>query len=243
MVRLHGTAQDITERKEGELGLNQAREQLRALSAYHENVLEEEKKRIAQEVHDELGQFLTALNMDIGLIRLRFGQIAELGSKIEDMRVLVEKMIHVVRHIASNLRPAVLDLGLVPAIEWLIEDFSHRWEIRCSLDCAAAGIALDEVRATAVFRVVQESLTNVARHASASEVHIKISVSGTHLRLTVADNGCGFDPAKARRRPSFGLLGMRERMLFLGGSLQVDSSEGNGTTVTIDLPLGGTEND
>jgi signal transduction histidine kinase len=212
---------------------------LRALSTYHEKELEEERRRIAREVHDELGQFLTALKMDISLLRLRFGDDPELREKAEDMRGLVEQTIQVVRHVASNLRPAALDLGLVPAIEWLAEDFGHRWEIACRVDLSGAEITLDDIHATAVFRVVQESLTNVARHAGASAVTISLDVAHDRLQLSIRDNGRGFDPAAIENTRSFGLLGMRERMLGLGGALIVDSATGKGTTVTIYLPIPG----
>jgi PAS domain S-box-containing protein len=237
IVRLRGTAQDITERKQTELALRQTREQLRALSAYQETMLEEERKRIAREVHDELGQFLTALKMDISLIRLRFGEDAELREKVEDMRGLVEKTIQVVRHVASNLRPAALDLGLVAAIEWLAEDFGHRWEIDCRVELAGSDIVLDDVRSTAVFRLVQESLTNVARHAAADKVIISLDRRGARLHVRVWDNGRGFDPAAVRKLRGFGLLGMRERALSLGGTLHIKSSVGNGTTVVFNLPM------
>jgi PAS domain S-box-containing protein len=239
VARLRGTAQDITERKEWELALEQTREQLRALSTYHEKELEEERRHIAREVHDELGQFLTALKMDISLLRLRFGDDPDLRGKVEDMRGLVEQTIQVVRHVASNLRPAALDLGLVPAIEWLAEDFGHRWEIVCRVDLSGAEITLDDIHATAVFRVVQESLTNVARHAGASAVTISLDAAHDRLQLSIRDNGRGFDPAAIENTRSYGLLGMRERMLGLGGALIVDSATGKGTTVTIYLPIPG----
>jgi len=235
---LRGTAQDITENKKAELELQRTREQLRALSTYQETILEEERKRIAREVHDEMGQLLTALKMDISLIRMRFGKEAEIREKAEDMRVLVEKTIQVVRHVASNLRPAALDLGLPAAIEWLAEDFEHRWEIECEVRLGSGETALDDSQATAVFRVVQESLTNVARHADASKVVIKVDGQDGRLRLRIWDNGCGFDPFQVREKTGFGILGMRERILALGGSLTIDSQPGIGTRVDIDLPGG-----
>lgn len=236
---LSGTAQDVTESKKAELELQRAKDQLRALSTYQETMLEEERKRIAREVHDEMGQLLTALKMDISLIRMRFGKEAEIREKAEDMRILVEKTIQVVRQVASNLRPAALDLGLPAAIEWLAEDFQHRWEIECEVRLGSGETALDDSRATAVFRVVQESLTNVARHADASKVVIKLDAQDGRLRLRIWDNGCGFDPFEVRDKTGFGILGMRERILALGGSLKIDSQPGIGTRVDIDLPAEG----
>jgi len=235
---LRGTAQDITESKKAELELQHAKDQLRALSTYQETILEEERKRIAREVHDEMGQLLTALKMDISLIRMRFGNDTEIREKAEDMRILVEKTIQVVRHVASNLRPAALDLGLPAAIEWLAEDFEHRWEIECEVRLGSGDMALDDSRATAVFRVVQESLTNVARHAGASRVVIKLDGQDGRLRLRIWDNGCGFDPFQVEEKSGFGILGMRERILALEGNLKIDSQPGIGTRVDIDLPGG-----
>jgi len=227
---------DISERKRAEVALIESRQQLRSLSVHQESLLEEERKHIAREVHDELGQLLTALKMDISLLRLRFGQDPALLEKLESMRALAERTIHVVRHVANNLRPAALDLGLVPAIEWLANDFSQRWEVPCKLDLGDGEIALDDVTATTVFRVVQESLTNVARHAQASEVTISL-LCGDRLLLRVKDNGRGFNPAVVRKLSGLGLFGMRERILALGGTLKIDSESGIGTTLVIELPL------
>jgi PAS domain S-box-containing protein len=235
--RMVGTVQDITERKRVELDLIRSREQLRSLSAYHEHLLEEERKHIAREVHDELGQLLTALKMDLSLLRLRFGEHPALAEKIEQMRQLVERTINVVRHVSSNLRPAALDLGLVAALEWLAEDFSHRWEIRCQVNIAEDRIPLDSSHAIVVFRVVQESLTNIARHAEATEVRISLLWVDSELHLFVQDNGKGFDPELVRKQPGFGLLGMRERVLSLDGSLHIDTAPGKGTTVVIEIPV------
>lgn len=234
--RMIGTNLDITERKQDELALLYSRQQLRAMAAYQEGLLEAERKHIAREVHDELGQLLTALKMDISLLRLRFGSDPALQRKVEEMRALVDRTIDVVRHVASNLRPAALDHGILPAIEWLAEDFSHRWEMPCEVAVQGRDIVLDDAQATAVFRVVQESLTNVARHAQASEVLITLGGDDSGLELRVRDNGSGFDPAVVRQVQGFGLLGMRERVLALGGSLRIDSALGRGTSVVIDLP-------
>ncbi|MBI5922897.1 MAG: PAS domain-containing sensor histidine kinase, partial [Betaproteobacteria bacterium] len=227
---------DISERKQAEAALIESQRQLRSLSVHQEGLLEDERKHIAREVHDELGQLLTALKMDISLLRLRFGQDPTLLEKLEGMRTLVEKTIHVVRQVASNLRPAALDLGLVPAIEWLAKDFSQRWDISCNIDMCGDEIVLDDVTATTVFRVVQESLTNVARYAHASEVTISLQC-GNRLLLRVEDNGRGFDPSAVSKLPGFGLFGMRERIQALGGTLKIDSGSDMGTKLAIELPF------
>jgi len=231
-----GQMLDIDQLKRAEQALIESRQQLRSLSVHQEGLLEEERKHIAREVHDELGQLLTALKMDISLLRLHFGQDPALLGKLESMRTLAERTIQVVRDVASNLRPAALDLGLVPAIEWLAKDFSQRWDISCNIDLSGDEIDMDDVTATTVFRVVQESLTNVARHAQASEVTISLQC-GKRSLLRVKDNGCGFDPAVVRKLPGLGLFGMRERILALGGTLKIDSGSGIGTTLVIELPF------
>lgn len=231
--------QDISERKQVERTLLQTQQQLRALSAHHESVLEHERKRIAREVHDELGQLLTALNMDISLLDIKFGHQPEIRQATADMRSLVERTIAVVRHVASNLRPAALDLGLVAAIEWLAEDFRLRWEIPCAVTLVDEdGLAsVDEHLATAVFRIVQESLTNIARHARARNVAINLSYRNDELMLSVVDDGVGFDVRASTPRTGFGLLGIRERVLALEGVLRLDSQPGHGTSMQIQLPL------
>lgn len=225
---------DITESSEQ---LRDTKEKLRALAAYQEQMLEQERKHIALEVHDEMGQLLTALNLDLSLVGLRFGDNHELLVMVDEMHVLLEKTIKVVRHVASNLRPAALDLGLAPAIEWLAEDFSSRWPVRCRLDASDDDIVLDDLLLTAVFRVVQESLTNVARHADAHEVTISLNHCAHELCVVVADDGRGFDTDVVGQDSGFGLFGMRERMLALGGTLRINSAPGKGTAISIKLPI------
>lgn len=235
--QIRGTLQDITERKQTELALVESRQLLRELSRHQKKLLEEERKHIAREIHDELGQRLTALKMDISLLRLRFGKDPLLLEKLEEMRVLAEGTISVVRHIASDLRPSALNLGLVPAIEWLAQDLESHSDICCRLDFENEEISMNDTQATAVFRVVQESLTNVARHAKASEVVITLRNGNGQLQLQIQDDGCGFDPAALIQSRGFGLFGMRERTLSLGGKLQIDSAPDRGTTVSIEFPF------
>ena len=176
--------------------------------------------------------------MDISLVRLRFGKNLELLRRTDEMRSLVEKTINVVRHVASNLRPAILDHGLIPALDWLSADFAKRWPIRCVFEADSSEIVLDETQSTAIFRVVQESLTNVARHARASQVDISLRQYGQQLEVTVKDNGHGFDKDAISKTGGFGMFSIRERMLALGGTLDIDSAPKKGTAVTIRLALG-----
>jgi len=237
-LKLVGTIQDITERKSIEHELLESREQLRELSAYMEAIREEERKRIAMEIHDELGQLLTALKMDVSLLKMRLANDSDAAKKVDDMRELVEKTIWMVRNVASHLRPAALNFGIVSALEWLVEDFGRRKGLSCQLWINGREPVLDDAHATAVFRIVQASLTNVARHAGASRVDVTLTNTETTLDLYVSDDGCGFDPAAARKGYSYGLLGMSERARLIGGSLRIDSSPETGTVVSIHVPLG-----
>ncbi|MFK4445740.1 PAS domain S-box-containing protein [Caballeronia udeis] len=238
-LKLVGTIQDITERKGIEHELLESREQLRELSAYMEAIREEERKRIAMEIHDELGQLLTALKMDVSLLKMRLADDSGAAKKADDMRELVEKTIWMVRNVASHLRPAALNFGIVSALEWLVEDFGRRKGLSCQLWINGREPVLEDAHATAVFRIVQASLTNVARHAGASRVDVTLTSTGTALDLYVSDDGCGFDPAAARKGYSYGLLGMSERARLIGGSLRIDSSPETGTVVSIHVPLDG----
>ncbi len=231
-----GQVLDITSRKTMEQELIESRTRLRELAAHHDAVREGERKRIALEIHDELGQLLTALKMDISLLRMQSGADPEVGRRTGDMRELVEKTIRVVRQVASNLRPAALNLGIGPALEWLVEDFGQRTGIAYELNLSGGEIDLDDTRATAVFRIVQESLTNVMRHADAASVAVSLRRDGETLFLEVKDDGRGFDYEAASHGPSFGLLGIRERVRVLGGALTIDSGAGRGTVVSIHIP-------
>ncbi|KAB2968700.1 PAS domain S-box protein [Zoogloea sp.] len=210
---------------------------LRTLSGHQKTIVEDERTRIAREIHDDLGQRLTALKLDISLLRLGFGHNPELLRLAESMGRLLDDTMETVRRISSNLRPAALDLGLVAALEWLAEDLELRSGICCRLDTGDEDIALDENRATVVFRVVQESLTNVVRHAEASEVRIALRSAETHLSLQIQDNGRGFNPKAPSPCRGFGLLSMEERVRALGGHLRLESAPGAGVSLSIFIPL------
>jgi PAS domain S-box-containing protein len=219
---------DISERQRTEAAL-------RELAAHRDAVREEERKRIAGEIHDELGSLLTALKMDISLLRMQLPDDSPALERVGQMRELVERTIGMVRQVATQLRPAALNLGLVAALEWLVEDFGRRTGIACVLDTDTE-VTLGDAQATAIFRIVQESLTNIARHAGAAHVEVTLGCAGGLLRLGVADDGRGFDAAAAGSK-SFGLFGIRERVRALGGKAAVDSVPGGGTRVAIEIPL------
>lgn len=222
---------------ESQADLALSRQKLRELSAHNESRLEEERRSIAREIHDELGQLLTALKMECALLCRRYPDDPQLQAKVEGMRSLLDGTIDVARHVVSNLRPPALDHGIIPAMEWLAEDFSLRWEIACKLALDADDVLLDDARATTLFRIIQESLTNVARHAEADEVTVALRRQGATLQLCVRDNGRGFDPALVATKPGFGLQGMRERAIAFDGTMQISSAPGAGTAVTVEIPL------
>ena len=240
---LHGKVQgvltigrNITALKEAEQRLEDSRMQLRELAASRDKAREEERKHIARELHDELGQFLTALRMNVSLLRIRFGKdTPSLIEHVKTMTELVDRNIQVVRNVASSLRPAALDMGIQSALEWLVDEFVTHSDIPCELHMTEEKIELDEQSETAVFRVVQESLTNVARHAEASQVTVSLQRMGLHYQVMVSDDGKGFDSDRPRKT-SLGLIGMRERVLMLGGEFQLDSKPGRGTAVVVRIP-------
>jgi signal transduction histidine kinase len=207
------------------------------LVAQNEAARERERKHIAREVHDELGQILTALRMDTSFIAMRFGTLdPALNAKVLGMRALVDNAIQGVRNVASNLRPVALDMGLFLALDWLCKDFVTRTGIACVLDTKEQQVVLDEARSVVVFRIVQESLTNISRYAHASRVLVTVGLRANELGVEVQDDGAGFDPALPEKAKTFGLLGMKERALALGGRLDVVSAPGQGTTIGLTIP-------
>ncbi|MFZ2855492.1 MAG: response regulator [Rhodocyclaceae bacterium] len=228
---------DLSERKGFEQQLLESRQRLRELSAHRDAVREQERKRIAREIHDELGSLLTALKMDISLSRMQAGEDAALQERLAQMRDLVDQTIQMVRQVATQLRPAALNLGIVPALEWLVQEFSQRTGIVCTL-AAGDEIEMDDTHATAIFRIVQESLTNITRHAEASHVDVSLLLQGDRIELCIADDGHGFSPDSARD-DAFGLLGIRERAQALGTTADIVSTPGTGCTVAISIPFPG----
>ena len=230
---------DITQRKANEDALRQQQHELRELSARVLEAREEEKTRIARELHDELGQLLTALKMDLDWLRERIapGDIAE---KAAQMNVVLDRTVGSVRRIAADLRPLMLDdLGLADAAAWLVEDFETRSGIRCRLE-RSEGDALDGIErevATTVYRALQESLTNVARHSGARSAWVLLRVEDGALRLEVEDDGRGMPPAAQASPRSLGLKGMRERVHYHGGMLEVSQAPRGGTRVKVRVPL------
>ena len=230
---------DITKRKEAEEEIRRANDELRGLSLGMLEVREAERTRIARELHDELGQVLTALKMDVELFSTIIPHDrADLAEHVVSMNKLLDSTVATTRRISSDLRPLVLDdLGLGAAAEWLLEGLAQRAGITFELKIDPSCTELGEPYASTLFRVMQESLTNVARHACATRVAVRLVREGGDMILTIADNGVGMN-ADARSKPgSFGLRGIRERVLLLGGVLSIAAEPAGGTTVSARLPM------
>jgi PAS domain S-box-containing protein len=227
---------DISEAKAAELRLRDSYDMLRELASRRETAREEERKRIARELHDELGQQLTALRMRASTLRMRFGpENPELARQIQDLLSLADDTMQVMRSVVTSLRPAALDAGIAAALEWLVAEFSRGAQMAYSLSVPDDMPPLSEDRAIALFRIVQEALTNVARHARAQHVHVTLARIDEDCLLEVRDDGRGFDPVATRKR-SFGLAGMKERMLMLGGKIDIASAPGKGTRINVRMP-------
>jgi signal transduction histidine kinase len=231
---------EVVERKRAEEELQKSQELLRQLAAYQEQIKEDERKRIAREIHDELGQNLMALRIDVSILQARTGTAHPiLNEKVRYVLSHIDMSIKAVRAIINNLRPSVLDLGLSAAIEWQVTEFQRRTGIECEvvMDDSLTDHALDDSRATALFRILQESLTNVARHAQATLVQIGLHREGEFFNMRIADNGVGIFPGCRRKPNSFGLLGIGERVSTLGGQFTVESAPGAGTILNISIPM------
>ena len=230
-------ARDISERVDTLKSLEESRQRIRELASEHEATRENERKHIAREVHDELGQLLSAMRMDLSFLNLQYGkQLPELADKVAEMKQLADRAIVGVRHVATALRPEVLDWGLILAIGWLRDEFTKHTGIACSFNCNQEEVNMPEAKLTVIYRIVQESLTNITRYAEATEVRINLIFAESEYLLSIQDNGVGFDPAALGARKTYGLLGMRERGIALGGELLLDSAPGRGTVVSVRIP-------
>jgi PAS domain S-box-containing protein len=227
---------DVTERVRAERALRDSREEIKEMALAANSVREQEKSRIARELHDELGQALTALKIDVVWMKQNLSASkSELAGKLTEMQSLVDGTVAATRRISSDLRPLILDdLGLAAAAEWLVQNFTRRTGVACEL-AIAPDVEIGEPHATGVFRVLQETLTNIARHAEATQVEVNLGREDGRLVLHVQDNGRGFDASAPRKQGSFGLMGIRERAALLGGEVVIESASGNGTLVELRL--------
>lgn len=239
----HDLLREVGERKRAEAALRRSQTELRELAGINSSAREQEKRRIARELHDELAQTLATLRLELGRLG---GQLSSAGALVDaqlgDMRVLVDEAVASTRRIAADLRPMMLDdLGLVPAVQCLVDAFRQRYGIDCTLIVTPDSFDLDEPYATAAYRIVQESLTNVARHAHARSARVKLAYDDVQVILAIYDDGVGFDLAARRKPTSFGLAGLRERAYLVDGKLNIDSAPGQGTRIEVRIPLPATQ--
>jgi len=231
----------LDEGKRAEEKITKSRERLRNLSQRLQSLIEDERTRISREIHDELGQAMTALKLDLSLIRrsLVSEGLDEQSAKVHEIELTANRIIRTVRKIATDLRPGILDeLGVVAAIEWMAKDFQNRTGIGCKVAVQGVDKISDTVRATAIFRIVQEALTNVMRHAAASRVDVSMKKKDDSLIVEVRDNGIGIIEGRITGPKSFGLIGIRERVRLLGGEAVIRGKPGEGTLVRVTLPDG-----
>ena len=232
---------DITLRKQAQDALLAQQEELRRLAAQVHEAREEEKTRIARELHDELGQLLTALKLDLGWLRERL-PAGEAAQRAEQMGRVLDQTVASTRRISADLRPLMLDdLGLAEAAHWLVGDFAGRSGVRCEVRMAGDGAleGVDKSVATALYRALQESLTNIARHAGARQAWVSVGAENGEIFFEVEDDGRGIEPADLAKARSLGLRGMRERVLYLGGTLDVARAPRGGTRVRVRVPAQG----
>ena len=229
----------LTEQKRAEEELRKSHEQLRDLSMHLQSAVEEERKRIAREIHDELGQELSLLQLELGLVESELSaKQKETREKTRSMSKLIDSAIKSVQRISSDLRPTLLDnLGIGAAVEWQTKEFQRRTKIKCEVTVDPPEIKLDQDRSTAFFRILQEALTNIARHARATRVHVYLREQEHRVELTVRDNGIGISQEPISDSRSFGLVGMRERVYQFGGSVVISGKPGKGTQVSVIIPM------
>jgi signal transduction histidine kinase len=231
---------EVAERRQAEGVIRSSQQSLRRLYHRLQQAREEERLRIAREVHDELGQNLTALRIDLAWLERRWaGDGAPVQEKLQSMARTVDESLLGIRRITTELRPGVLDaLGLCPAVEWLLKDFGKRTGIDCTADIEPEDIDLDLGRRTAAFRILQEALTNVARHARATRVRVTLRQEGGRLQLKIVDNGIGISDELANSPAAIGICGIRERINEYGGDTRIQGRAGAGTEIAVSIPLG-----
>jgi signal transduction histidine kinase len=231
--------QDVTASKAAKEQLKQAHKTLRNLAAHLLHAREEERRKVAQDIHDDLGQTLAALKMDLHWIEKRLGADAEsLGDKIKVAIKLAEEAIGTVQRVASELRPKMLDdLGLDPALQWLCADFTRQTRIACKVTVDVPPWVIGRNAATTLYRVVQEALTNIRRHSKADHADVRLNFSDGILNLQIEDTGIGITAEQATAPDSYGLIGLRERVEGLGGSLSISGEPGFGTILLARIPI------
>lgn len=229
---------DVTDRRQAELALVESREQLRQLAAHREEQREEEYRQLAREFHDELGQILTSARLHVQhLSRTLTDPRAD--EEFKTLDTLIGEAYRGMKSLVADLRPPALNMGLAPAVDWLALRLLTPAEIDYTAAIVTDGVALSDEQNTALFRIIQEAMTNAVRYAKPSQIHISLRQVAAGLVLSVADDGCGFEPMKVDRSCRFGLSGMAERVSALGGVIDIDSKPGEGTRIVVHLPATG----
>jgi len=234
---------DITEQKRAEEALNKSRQELRKFAMHLENIREEEKLALAREIHDDLGQILVALKIDIGLFKQKISKeneninFSEIRSKFDHLSSMVNDTIKTTRRIMNGLRPEMIDLlGFIEAVKSYVHEFEERHHIPCTFKSTITELNIDPKLSVALFRILQEALTNVAQHAKAKAVKIQLSRHNNKLVMEIIDNGIGFDENHKVRQDSYGMIGMKERVILLNGELNISGKPGIGTNVKVEIP-------
>lgn len=236
-VAWEGIISNITQGKLAEIEIRRAHQELGELSSHFQTLKERERMELSREIHDDLGGTLTAIKIDLlWLIDRLPPEKALLLEKVQFIDTLADRMIDSTRRIARDLRPGVLDYGIVPAIQWQAKEFRKRLGIPCEIECADEDIVLGSDLSAAIFRIFQETLTNISKHANATSVKISFKTAGGRVELLVSDNGRGMSKQDRSKPRSFGIRGMRERSRFLGGDVRIDSMPGKGVSVIVSIP-------
>lgn len=236
---VRGYARDITERRKAEEDIKQSHKELQELTAHLQTIREEERTHLAREVHDVLGQQITGLKMDMTWLNKKVkDKSKDVEERFKEMLALADQMVKTIRKISSELRPGILDdLGLIPALEWQSSEFEKRTGIKCLFTSHHTLPDINKINATGIFRIYQETLTNVARHAQATEVDASVSCDAAAITLTITDNGKGLDPAELKSKKTLGIVGMKERAAVMKGNLTVQPRIEGGTVVTLTIPV------
>lgn len=233
-----GVLLDISDRKEAEERLQRAQTELRLVTTEFEKRREQERGAIAREIHDDMGGSLTKLKADVAWLNKVLTPDASVRDKLDDMLELIEHLLASSQRIAKDLRPGILDYGLIPALDWQMKDFQKRTQIEGSFQCNVEELDLNPEQSTALFRILQEALTNIVKHANATRVDVEVFVTENELSLEIRDNGRGIENTDKLKETSFGLRGMQERVAAFEGWVDVSGSLGSGTTVMVSIPRG-----
>lgn len=231
-----GVLLEISEQKHAEEHLRHSQREFRKISKSQEQRREQERQAIAQEIHDDMGASLTQLKTELAWLNKRLADTHEYQATLDDMQQLVSDLMNCSQRIAQNLRPSVLDLGVVAAMQWLVNNFQQRTHVQADFYCNVNEIQLETEEKTALFRILQEALTNIVKHAQATQVEVELFVSEQNISLEIRDNGKGILPTDALKPSSFGLQGMQDRVNAIHGWVEIDGAAGHGTTVMVVLP-------